>query len=214
MQPDQQLCRTEVEAAPPRRPVPVDTQVLYELLSERLLGDFPADVWREVFVGPGYDSIRFNCGVVTFLAVAGLSAEWTKADLAAVARKHRAHIDCFKPPSTFAFTEPRYALEMAEMLQRESGHSLRMALLTAPCTLASFHCDGCQGTLSLGTPASKAAQKASTTSEGSMYVSGETYPLIARAIEGRDSGAVVAKEMHDDVVASAVITFRPALLAA
>jgi hypothetical protein len=211
MQQDKQLSQTADEAASPRRPVTPDTQVLYELLSERLLEDFPGDVWREVFVGPAYDSIRFDCRVVTFLAVQGLSGEWTKADLAAIARKHGAQVDCFKKPCTFAFPDARYALDMAVMLQSQAGHSLRMALVTAPCTLACYECDGCQGTLSLGTPASKAAAKASTTPAGSMYVAGETYHLIARAIEDRAAGAAVAKAMQGDVISSAVIMFRPAL---
>jgi hypothetical protein len=197
---------TASRSALPRR-VPVDSEVLFELLSDRLLSDFPADVWREVFSGAGVESVRFECGVLTFLAVARLSPEWTRAQLASIARRHGGHVESFGAPATFGFPEARRALELAMQLQRESGHSLGMALLTAPCTMATFDLDGCQGCLSLGAEAHIAARKASHTPEGSVYVWGETYPLIARVLERQQHGAMIAREVQDEVITSAMLSF-------
>jgi len=201
--------RAEGQPSLPRG-VPVDAEVLYELLSDRLLADFPVDAWREVFSGPGCETVQFESGVLTFLSVAGLSPEWTRAELTIVARKHRAHVESFGPPSTFAFSEVRHALDLALLLQRESGHLLRIVLLTAPCTMASFELGGVRSRLSLGAEARVGAAKAATMSEGSIYVWGETWPLIARALEHRASDAVIAKEFEGGVVASAVVSFPPA----
>jgi hypothetical protein len=181
--------------------------MLFELLSDRVLHDFSNDLWRELFVGPAHDTIRFHSAVVCFLSVAGLSPEWTRASLVAAAKKHRGHVEAFGPPATFAFSDVRHALELALSLQAESGGGLRMALLVAPCTMATFEVDGCQGTLSLGSEPRITADRARRAPEGALYVWGETWPLVARVVERHAPQALVAREIEDGLVTSALVRF-------
>lgn len=187
----------------------VDHDVLLELLSERLLDECPPDVWRELFVGPGRDTVRFERGVVTFVSVAGLLPEWSRANLAAAARRFHGHVECPGPPPTFAFRDARHALQLAFQLQAESAQALAIALLSASCTTAHFRVDRCDGRVTLGSDARLAADRAARTSRGSVYVCGETFRLARRALEWRQRGAIVTKEVEGGVVTSALVTFPP-----
>jgi hypothetical protein len=202
-------CMAADERSDPFPQVPVETEVLLELLSERLLKHFSLDVWRMVLVGSAYETIRFESAVVTFLAVSGLARDWSLPHLNGLARKYGAHLECAGPPATFAFPEPRLAMNAAVHLQAEAGYTLRMALLTAPCTVASYQVDRQESRMSLGWEAEVVSRKASGASAGSIHVLGETYPLLARWIERHVSGALVTTEVDHGVVSSGVITFSP-----
>ena len=202
--------RAQVRVEPVIPKDALDRSALFEILSDRLLGDFSVDLWREVFVGSGYKTVRFETGVVAFVAIQGLPGEWTEQEVSALAERYSGHVEAYGPPSTLAFSEPRRGLEVALLLQRMLKSTLRIALVLAPCTMASFVSRGCRRSISLGSKARIAGRLTATTAQGCVLLSAEAYALLATVIEKRAPEAVITTEVQQGVISSAMLALPSA----
>ena len=187
---------------------------LLEVLSERLLSDFTQELWRKVFLGPGYESIRFERETVTFLCTDTLDFDWTPQELETLADRYGGRVERCDHRVVLVFPRPRNALEMALLLQRTASCSLRTALLTATSTCAVFECDGKPRRLAIGTEVRQASACADRALPGTIYVAAGTYRSLGPSTEWQPQASRVATEQHGDEVTSAAITLAPLARAA
>jgi hypothetical protein len=179
---------------------------LLEVLSERLLTDFSHEVWRKVFLGPGYERIRFVRETVTILCTDTLDFDWTPEELEMLAARYQGRVERCDQRVVLLFQGARKALQMALLLQRTASCSLRTALLTTRCTTAVFEQDGRPRRMALGSEVQSAATCADRTAPGSIHISAETYRALGPANEWQPHAALVATELQGDQVTSAAIT--------
>jgi hypothetical protein len=182
---------------------------LLEVLSERLLTDFTHEVWRQVFLGPGYEGIRFVRETVTFLCTDTLDFDWTPEEIQMLADRYQGRVERCDHRLVLVFERPRQALQMALLLQRTASCSLRTALLTTRCTTAVFEQDGKPRRMALGSEVHQAAACARRTAPASIHISAATYRCLGRLDEWQPHAAAVATELRGDEVASAAITLSP-----
>jgi hypothetical protein len=187
---------------------------LLEVLSERLLSDFTQDLWRKVFLGPGYEHIRFERETVTFLCTDTLDFDWTPKEIETLAARHGGRVERCDQRVVLVFPRARGALRMALLLQRTTTCSLRAALLTASCTTAVFELEGRPRRLAIGTEVRQACACADRSAPGSIHITAETYRALGPAAEWEPAAALVATELQGDEVTSAAITLAPSARAA
>ena len=199
----------EVRAEPVIPKDALERSALFQCLSDRLHCDFSAGLWDEVFAGSAWKTVRFEACVMTFVAIQGFPAEWSEQEVAALAERHGGHVEACGPPSALVFFEPRRALEVALLLQRMSKGTLRIALILAPCTVASFVAGGCRRAISLGAKGRIAARLAAKTERGRIQLSAEAHALLATVIEKTAPDAVITTEVHQGVIGSALIALPP-----
>lgn len=182
---------------------------LLELLSERLLADAPLELWRRVFLGPGYERIRFERDTLTFVGTDALDMDWTPTEIETLAARYGGRVERCGARATLVFADPHRALALALLLQRLGGGHVRTALVTASCNLACFEVDGEPRQLTLGGEARFAAATADRAPPGTIHVSAESYRVLGPALERQTRSALVTTELQDDVVTSAAITLPP-----
>lgn len=182
---------------------------LLEVLSERLLTDYTQELWRKVFLGPGYESIRFVRETVTFLCTDTLDFDWTPEELDMLAARYKGRVERCDHRVVLAFGDARQALQLAVLLQRTASSSLRMALLTARCTTALFEQDGRTRRMALGNEVHRASACADRAAPGAIHISAETYRALGPSSEWRPPAARVATELRGDEVTSAAMTLGP-----
>ena len=187
---------------------------LLEVLSERLLSDFTQELWRKVFLGPGYERIRFEREAVTFLCTDTLDFDWTPAEIETLAARYDGRMERCDHRVVLVFPRPRSALQMALLLQQTTSCSLRMALLTADSTCAVFESDGRPRHLAIGTEVRQACTTADRSQPGSIHISAETYRCLGPSNEWQPRAALIATELQGDEVTSAAITLPPSRSAA
>jgi hypothetical protein len=183
---------------------------LLEVLSERLLDDFTQELWRKVFLGPGYERIRFERETVTFLCTDTVDFDWTPQEIETLAARYEGRVERCDHRAVLAFPRARGALQMAVMLQRTASCSLRMALLTASCTSAVFELDGKPHWLAIGPEVQQACATADRSQAGAIHISAETYRCLGPSSEWQPLAGLVATELQGDEVTSAAITPAPA----
>jgi hypothetical protein len=182
---------------------------MLEDLSERLLADFPQQVWRKAFLGPGYEWIRFKREVVTFLGTDSLEPDWTPDEIETLAARYGGRVELCARRPVLVFREARKALDVALLLQRTSGNTTRVALDTVRCTTAKFEVDGRLRRLTLGVDAANVCAIADRCARGTIHVSADTYHCLGSTIEKCAHQALVTTELEDDLVTSAAITLPP-----
>ncbi|MEJ8836615.1 hypothetical protein [Ramlibacter sp. AN1133] len=187
---------------------------LLEVLSERLLTDFTQELWRKVFLGPGYESIRFERETVTFLCTDTLDFDWTPEEVETLAQRHGGRVERCDSRVVLVFPQARNALQMALLLQRTASCRLRMALLTASCTCAVYELDGKKRRMAIGTEVRQACTSADRSQPGTIYISAGTYRSLGPSAEWQPRAALVATELMGDEVTSAAITLAPSARAA
>jgi hypothetical protein len=187
---------------------------LLEVLSERLLSDFTQELWRKVFLGPGYERIRFEREVVTFLCTDTLDFDWTPEEIETLAVRHQGRVERFDHRAVLVFPHTRAALQMALLLQRTTSCRLRMALLTARSTAAVFELDGRERRMAIGTAVRQACTCADRAQPGTIHISAESYRRLGPSAGWQPRAALVATEVQGDEVTSARITLAPATRAA
>ena len=191
-------------------PAPADHAALLDTLSEELLNELPVDVWRKLFLGPGYDTIRFARETCSLLACDLPSAEWSEADVRTLASRFGGCVEQFGARVLVAFARPRAALEVALLLQRTSTLRLRCAVVTAPCLAATFEIDGEPRRLTLGDASRTAARCADSTAPGSTQLCAATWRALGPvALERLTQRALVTTEYQGDEVISASVTPAP-----
>lgn len=182
---------------------------LLAALSERLLTDFTHEVWRKVFLGPGYEQIRFVRETVTFLCTDTVDFDWTPEELEMLAARHAGRVERCDQRLVLVFGRARSALQLAVLLQRTASCSLRIALLTARCTTAVFEQDGKPRRMALGSEVDRAAACAHRAAPGSIHIPAETYRSLGPARDWQPQAARVATELQGDEVTSAAVLLEP-----
>jgi hypothetical protein len=190
--------------------LPGDRAACLDLLSEELLAELPVDAWRQVFLGPGYDGIRFVQETSTLLCCEAPTPEWSEADVRTLAARFGGCVERYGTRIVMSFARPRAALEVAMLLQRTCPRRLRSALLTAPCIAACFEVAGESRRLSLGESPGAVRSCADNTPPGSIHLCAATWRALGpAALERHTHGALVTTEYQGDEVISAFITLAP-----
>jgi hypothetical protein len=187
---------------------------LLEALSERLLTDFTQQLWRKVFLGPGYECIRFERETVTFLCTDTLDFDWTPEETETVAARYGGRLERCDQRLVLAFPRARDALQMALLLQRTTCCPLRMALLTASCHCAVYGLAGRQRRLAIGSEVQQACASADQAQPGAIHISPATYRCLGPCYAWRPRAAPVATELRGDEVTCAAVTLAPSARAA
>lgn len=162
-----------------------DRALLLEALSDKVLHQLPAAVWKDLFLGVERDSIRFEQRHLT-LVHADLSAGRRPAADAADAfhqelqrlnLRHGGRLDPYQDGAALAtFENPGAAVRMAIELQRAAGEvALRIGVVSGVCTLAYFRAQGRLWCTPLGEQPERAATVAATASLGGIVISPEAY---------------------------------------
>ena len=187
---------------------------LLEALSERLLADYTQELWRKVFLGPGYERIRFERETVTFLCTDTLDFDWTPEEIGKLAARHDGRVERCDHRCVLVFPDARDALQMALLLQRSSSYSLRMTLLTAACTSAVFEQEGRERRLAIGPEVRQASDSADQLPPGSVHLSAETCQSLGPSSRWQPQAARLAGALEGDAAVTLALSPRRARLPA
>lgn len=156
-----------------------------EALSDKVLHQLPAVVWKDLFLGPHRDTIRFEQRHLTLVhadlsegsAEAGDAMVRFHSQLQELNARHNGRLDPYQHRAALAtFENPGAAVRMAIELQRTSeGVALRLGVVSGVCTLAYFRVQGRLWCTPLGRQTERAAYVAAGASVGGIVISPETY---------------------------------------
>ena len=175
--------------------------LLLEALSDKVLHQLPPKVWKDLMLGGGRESIRFEERQLTLVHVdaqtpvgqPGSATESFYQELQRINVRHDGRLDPYVDAAALVtFEDPSAAMRMAMELQREAGGvRLRIGIVSGACTLAFFRAQGRLWCTPLGTLPARAAETAATALIGGIVVSPEAYGYDE--IETRPAG------LDDDV---------------
>jgi hypothetical protein len=158
-----------------------DESLLLEALSDKVLHQLPPKVWKELFLGAGRDSIRFEQRHLTLVRVVagapGPATERFYRDVQRINEGHDGRLDPYMDAGALVtFEEPGAAMRMAMELQR-CAHDvqLRIGVVSGLCTLAYFRAHGRLWCTPLGAQPARAAEVAATAGLGGIVISPEAY---------------------------------------
>jgi class 3 adenylate cyclase len=186
--------------------------LLVEALSHRLLRHGGAELWRQVFLGPAFATLRFEVAQFTLLATDAPLAEFSADEAAVLASRVAAEVQ----PSVTAdvllsFAQPVDALRAAMVLQRLSeGRNIRTSLSTASCTVASFDLGGDRRRVVVGPEIERAEEAVAHAAPGTIVISAETYALLGDRMTDQVHDGLVITEGDEQTVTRASITLAPA----
>lgn len=156
-----------------------------EALSDKVLHQLPAVVWKNLFLGPDRDTIRFEQRHLTLVhADLGAGSAGSSVDLARfhsrlqeLNARHHGRLDPYQQGAALAtFENPGAAVRMAIELQRAAeGVALRIGVVSGVCTLAYFRAQGRLWCTPLGRQTERAAYVAAGASVGGIVISPEAY---------------------------------------
>lgn len=162
-----------------------DDALLLEALSDKVLHQLPPKVWKELILGAGRDSIRFERRHLTLVhaeaeapaGAPGSTNERFYRDLQRINGRHNGRLDPYIDAAALAtFEDPGAAMRMAMELQRCAGEvRLRVGVVSGPCTLAYFRAHGRLWCTPLGSQPARAAEVARTAGVGGIVISPEAY---------------------------------------
>lgn len=185
--------------------------LMLEALSQRMLRHCDVEVWRQLFLGPAYGTIRFEVAQLTVLAADAPLEGCSPEEAAALAE----HLGGELEPSSqvdlvLSFRDPEAALRAAMLLQRlAAGRRVRSALSTHLCTVARYEADGRQRRLVVGAEIERAEVAVARAVPGTIVLSAETYTLLGDRIADQVPDGLLATELEDDQVREASITLAP-----
>jgi hypothetical protein len=172
-----------------------------EALSDKVLHQLPPQVWKELILGSGRDSIRFEQRELTLVHVdaqtpvglPGSATERFYEELQRINAQHNGRLDPYVDAAGLVtFEDPGAAMRMAMDLQRAAGAvRLRIGVVSGVCTLAFFRAQGRLWCTPLGSQPARAAEVAATADVGGIVVSPEAcgYDEIETRPAGLDFGA-------------------------
>jgi class 3 adenylate cyclase len=177
-----------------------DRALLLEALSDKVLHQLPAAVWKGLFLGPERATIRFeerhltlvHADLGTASGQAGGAMERFHQELQRLNGRHNGRLDPYQERAALAaFENPGAAVRMAIELQRAAeGVTLRIGVVSGVCTLAYFRVQGRLWCTPLGAQPERAAQVAAGATVGGIVISPETYgPSESRTRLDADSDA-------------------------
>jgi hypothetical protein len=159
--------------------------LLLEALSDKVLHQLPPKVWKDLMLGGGRDSIRFEQRHLTLVHVdaqtpvgqPGSATESFYQDLQAINARHDGRLDPYVDAAALVtFEDPGAAMRMAMELQRAAGEvRLRIGIVSGLCTLAFFRAQGRLWCTPLGSQPARAAEMAARAVIGGIVVSPEAY---------------------------------------
>lgn len=184
--------------------------LLMEALCERLLRHGDVDLWRQVFLGSAYETIRFETSPLTLLATDDPLADISASEGAELAARLGGRAEPSKVAElVLSFRRATDALRAGVILQRLAGRrQIRSVLSTAPCTVASFELQGGTCRMVVGREIERAESGVRQAAAGTIMVSAETYAVLGDRIDQLSDGLVIA-EMQDETVMHATITLAP-----
>ena len=165
----------------------------------------PPKVWKDLILGAGRASIRFEQRNLTLVHVdaqtplgqPGSATEGFYQELQRINARHDGRLDPYVDAAALVtFEDPGAALRMAMDLQRAAGDvRLRIGIVSGPCTLAFFRAHGRLWCTPLGRQPARAAEVAATAVSGGIVVSPEAYAYDA--IVTRPAGLEFAADFED-----------------
>jgi hypothetical protein len=172
-----------------------------EALSDKVLHQLPAKVWKDLILGAGRGSVRFEQRHLTLVHVdaqtpvgqPGSATEHFYQELQRINARHDGRLDPYVDAAALVtFEDPAAARRMAAELQRAAGPvRLRIGIVSGECTLAFFRAQGRLWCTPLGEQPARAAEVAATAAIGGIVVSPEAYgdDDLATRPAGLDFGA-------------------------
>ncbi|HVE52464.1 MAG TPA: hypothetical protein VNB23_03650, partial [Ramlibacter sp.] len=161
-----------------------DLALLLEALSDKVLHQLPAAVWKNLFLGAERESIRFEERLLTLVHAdadvpAGGQGSVTERfyhELQRLNAQHGGRLDPYvNATALVTFEDPGAAVRMAIELQR-AAHDvpLRIGVVSGPCVLAFFRAQGRLWCTPLGEQPARAAKVAAGAAAGRIVISPET----------------------------------------
>lgn len=173
-----------------------DEALLLEALSDKVLHQLPPAVWKELFLGAGRESIRFEERELTLVHAdaaepaggPGSVTEGFYQELQRINARHGGRLDPYVDATALVtFEEPGAAVRMAMELQRAaSGVALRVGVVSGCCTLAFFRAQGRLWCTPLGAQPARAAEVAAGARVGGIVISPESFATEGLAVRPRD----------------------------
>lgn len=170
--------------------------LLLEALSDKVLHQLPPAVWKDLFLGSGRDSIRFEHRELTLVHAdaavpAGFPGSATESfyqELQRINARHNGRLDPYvNATALVTFEEPGAAVRMAMELQRAAkGVALRVGVVSGLCTLAFFRAQGRLWCTPLGRQPARAAEVAASALVGGIVISPESFSPGEVQIRQRD----------------------------
>jgi class 3 adenylate cyclase len=164
-----------------------DEALLLEALSDKVLHQLPASVWKGLFLGEGRDSIHFEQRHLTLVYAdaqvpTGTAGAWDQfcQELQRLAAQHQGRLDPYVDATALAtFDDPGAAVRMGLALQRAAtGLGLRVGVVSGRCTLAFFRAEGRLWCTPLGLQPLRAKEVAASAAVGGIVISPETYAPV------------------------------------
>ena len=182
-----------------------DESLLLEALSDKVLHQLPQKVWKELILGAGRASIRFEQRHLTLVHVdaqtpvgqPGSATEGFYQELQRINARHDGRLDPYVDAAALVtFEDPGAAMRMAMELQRFAGDiRLRIGIVSGPCALAFFRAQGRLWCTPLGEQPARAAEVASTAVIGGIVVSPEAYER--EDLDTRPAGLEIGADFAD-----------------
>jgi hypothetical protein len=170
--------------------------MLLEALSDKVLHQLPPAVWKELFVGAGRGSIRFEHRQLTLVHAdaavpaghPGSATERFYQELQRINSRHGGRMDPYvNATALVTFDDPGAAVRMAMELQQCAGHvALRVGIVSGTCTLAFFRAQGRLWCTPLGRQPARAAEVAASAIVGGIVISPESFAPGEVRIRHRD----------------------------
>lgn len=190
--------------------------LLVESLSHRLLRHGGTELWRQVFLGPAFATLRFEVTQLTLLASDAPVAEFSATESAMLASRLGADM---QPSASvdllLGFPHADDALRAAMVLQRLSdGRKVRTSVGTCSCTVACFELDGETRRLAVGPEIARAEESLRQSVPGTIVISAETYAVLGERMGEQVQDGLLITEGDEGTVTRASITLPPSASAA
>lgn len=184
---------------------------LLEALSQRILRHCDVEVWRKVFLGPAYASIRFEAVQLTMVAADAPMDSFSGEEAHLLAARLGGNPELSsRVDFVLSFRNAAAALGASLLLQRLAPRRrVRTALSTQLCTVARYELDGAQRRLVVGSEMQHAEEALSRAVPGTILISAETYALVGDRLAEYVPDGLLATELEGDRVREASITLAP-----
>jgi len=182
-----------------------------EELSDLLLRYGQTETWRDVFVGQGASSVKFQQRPLTVLCSDDPSESIGDPVVSVIARRFRGAVQYGSAlPVALSFEEPTAALRAAVALHRLAhGKRMRTAVKTGIYASAELEVRGERRTILLGDALAPVDKEAVAALPGSIRIAPETYRLVDAEIAASAADAMVMTEVEGDDVFSATLMLPP-----
>ena len=192
-----------------------DPSFLLDALSQRVLRHLPASAWRQVFLRPMGETMRFAAVRGTLLSATAAVPAWSGAaggqrDLEFLARSHGGEIDpCPQGSILVSFDDPHDALAMGiELQQMASDVRYQVGIATGDSTLATLQLEGMPLPLLVGGVVDRVETLTRHATAGSIRLSPETFSEVQDAVV-RITGCMVMTEFDGDEAGATSLTLAP-----